>query len=708
MLAQATISLMLAAGIVVSLQAEAEDVSVNHLTSFYTAEFAGNDENGVPKGWPAASAPLAPPLLARGATGDFLLTVMGNRTVSRAATVQAHYQTESVLTTLAIDDLLVLVPKADGSTLTSMSQHRMLGNLVQRNDGRVVGIIIPPRNLKQSAASSNALQLTSELLSNGPLEGGALYTMDWDGTHPVLLENSVGTVHFPVGFLIHDATTDKVFGIDEGPNGNGRIFQLNTDNSVDILYEFTPSVHGLPQMPNAIIVGSDGKLYGLLAYNRGISYHPESLTAAETATGILYSLDPTQPVSSFKTLHTFTLAQGELNAVNPARYNWTPGNLGESPALSHLAEGANGWLYGGTSVNQCQVWFENSYWQDARSMSVQLCWWELNTTDNLRYFVYQRDPAYYVPPYIFNPNGYPNFPTGVTNWPYMPYPFNDSPQHYGTLFRIHKDTGEYQLLHRFSHEDGASPRGPIAVGADGAIYGTTLTGGNADSFKKTNGQPAKVFNGVLYRINPQQITLENNQVTNSGVDILQHFVFNQHGNTPLGVVRGKDDRLYGATLFGGQPYTGINLVEYPYGGGGTLFVVDTAGTAIKGTVLLTATPAQSKLGETVELTWTGSGVSQCEASSALAEWDGSVASSGSIELTPPAGTHYLSVACRDDVTGLSLSSATNLRVDVIAEVEDDNRLDYGNGGSVSWAWLLLLLSALLLRGKNSTFLPTLK
>lgn len=697
MFAKATISIILAVGIVIPLPLVADDVSVNHLTSFYTAEFAGNDENGVPKGWPAASAPLAPPLLARGESGDFLLTIMGNSVVSRAGKVPGHYQTEPVLTTLKIENLPVTVERQDGRVLSSSSQHRMLGNLVQRNDGSVVGIIIPPRNLTQSAASSNALQLTSELLSNGPLQGGALYSMDWDGSYPVLLDNSIGTVHFPAGFLLHDPATDKVFGIDEGHHGNGRIFQLNPDNTVEILYEFTPSVHGLPQMPNALTLGSDGKLYGLLAYNRGISYHPQSLTAPDTSTGILYSLDPTQPVSSFNTLHTFTLAQGEFNSVNPARYNWAPGSLGESPALSHLAEGADGWLYGGTSVNQCQVWFENSYWQDARSMSAQLCWWELNTTDNLRYFVYQRDPAYYVPPYIFNPNSYPDFPAGITHWPYMPYPFNDSPQPYGTLYRVHKDSGEYQLLHRFSHADGASPRGPIAVGPDGAIYGTTLTGGTADSFKKNNGQPAKVFNGVLYRINPQQITLENNQVTNGGVDILHHFVFNQHGNTPLGVVSGSDNRLYGAALFGGQPYTGINLVEYPYGGGGTLFVVDTAGTAIEGAILLTATPPQSKLGEKVELTWTGSGVSQCEASSTLAEWDGPVAPSGSIELTPPAGTHYLSVACRDDVTGLSLSSATNIRVDVVAEVEADNQLNYGNGGSAGWAWLMMLMASALLR-----------
>jgi uncharacterized repeat protein (TIGR03803 family) len=118
----------------------------------------------------------------------------------------------------------------------------------------------------------------------------------------------------------------------------------------------------------------------------------------------------------------------------------------------------------------------------------------------------------------------------------------------GTVFKLNKDGTAFSILHSFSGtiHDGAHPYASLIEGPDGMLYGTTIEGGTADRgtvFKLTQG-------GQNYSI------LHNfTGTTNDGA---QPY-------SPL--LRASDDRLYGATAFGGNTDSG------------TLFQIDPDGTA---------------------------------------------------------------------------------------------------------------------------------
>lgn len=94
----------------------------------------------------------------------------------------------------------------------------------------------------------------------------------------------------------------------------------------------------------------------------------------------------------------------------------------------------------------------------------------------------------------------------------------------GTLFRI-TTGGAYQTLHRFT-SDGEIPQGPLAVGADGLLYGVTGLGG-------AHGQ------GMVFRIAPDGDDFE----------VVHSFdVFADGISVPAGgLTRGDAGHLYGTT-----------------------------------------------------------------------------------------------------------------------------------------------------------------
>src|SRR6185503_11509401 len=99
------------------------------------------------------------------------------------------------------------------------------------------------------------------------------------------------------------------------------------------------------------------------------------------------------------------------------------------------------------------------------------------------------------------------------------------------------------VLHQFTaaQYDGASPYSEVILGADGALYGTTWSGGTNAS-------------GVVFRMNRDR----------SGFSILHHFGHGNDGSTPFdGVIQGVDGFLYGTTYHGGT------------NGNGTIFKIGT-------------------------------------------------------------------------------------------------------------------------------------
>jgi hypothetical protein len=112
----------------------------------------------------------------------------------------------------------------------------------------------------------------------------------------------------------------------------------------------------------------------------------------------------------------------------------------------------------------------------------------------------------------------------------------------GTLWRIHKDGTDFQVLQQFctSCTNGGSPNNIIA-GSNGNLYGTTGYGG----FFPSSGGCQGLGCGVIFRL------------TTSGVyTVLHRFNGTTETSLPIGVTQASDGNLYGGTgyLGGGALY----------------------------------------------------------------------------------------------------------------------------------------------------------
>jgi uncharacterized repeat protein (TIGR03803 family) len=117
----------------------------------------------------------------------------------------------------------------------------------------------------------------------------------------------------------------------------------------------------------------------------------------------------------------------------------------------------------------------------------------------------------------------------------------------GTVFGLDQDGSGFSVLHSLDPAQGRGSQGGVIVGLDGALYGTTQFGGEA---------------GTVFRVQPD----------GSAFTVL-HTFNGGDGNQPYaGLTQGPDGTLYGTTLFGGvfklQP-DGSGLT--PLGGAGFFF-----------------------------------------------------------------------------------------------------------------------------------------
>ena len=156
----------------------------------------------------------------------------------------------------------------------------------------------------------------------------------------------------------------------------------------------------------------------------------------------------------------------------------------------------------------------------------------------------------------------------------------------GTVFRLSKDGDSYGVLYHFGRpaSDGANPDTAVVQGADGALYGTTFFGGTNDAgtvfkvntngggygllrtFTKSGGDgqnpdaalmPAS--NGALYGTTysggaSNAGTIFTLGTNGGGYNILHSFRgFAGDAQSPLGaLLEGKDGLLYGTTYSGGS------------------------------------------------------------------------------------------------------------------------------------------------------------
>jgi uncharacterized repeat protein (TIGR03803 family) len=237
----------------------------------------------------------------------------------------------------------------------------------------------------------------------------------------------------------------------------------------------------------ALVLGPDGALYGS-AYSGGTS-----------GNGTLFRVETN---GTFTKLHDFNSTDG----ANPE---------------AALVLGPDGALYGSTYGGGT-----NGYGTLFRL--------ETNGTFTKLHDFNGTDGSGPVAAMVVGPDGalYGSTEYGGTNY------------YYGTLFRVDTN-GAFASLHDFNGFDGWYPSAPLAVGPDGALYGTTYNSGNYGA-------------GTLFRAE-----------INGNITLLYHFDGSNGANPSAALVVGPDGALYGSTYSGGAS------------GNGTLFRLETNGIAAK-------------------------------------------------------------------------------------------------------------------------------
>ncbi|WP_133493336.1 choice-of-anchor tandem repeat GloVer-containing protein [Alcanivorax sp. 24] len=523
------------------------------------------------------------------------------------------------------------------------------------------------------------------------LDTGRLLRLDFDGSHPRALVELLE----PNGILVID--DDHLYGLDKGPEGNGRLFTVNLDAAqpaLETVHTFSAGPQGQRQYPNGMILGSDGWLYGVSAYVRGVPYAPGTPSLPATPTGTVYRIDPRQGTASFEVLHTFVLDDGEIpwqtrygetyhrNAVDGAN------SIGYT--LSGLVEGPDGYVYGNLSLGICTTpGTQEEGWSHFLE-ALPLCHGqEAAADDQLKW--YASDPPHY-----------------------------DGPNLHGSVYRVAMSGDDFAIVHRFSGGDGGSqPRGPMVLAGDGNIYGTTYAGGRLSGGRALPGEPVEPpaddewgYGGAIYRINPDQIRInESGQVEDDGFELVYGFVdgVDKQGNVrydgrgPVGLSLGLDGRMYGGNLSGGGYFStsGSKVLSRT----GTLYRLSLNPDDEQSRVTVTITPGEIEEGGTALLEWSTVDASNCTASGGNDGdgWAGAKDDSGFLRVSPEPGTHYYTLTCESTLTGGQVGDVASLGVGAPDRETDEQVLEYGNGsgGSPSW-WLLAGLGVLLAaRSKRS-------
>ncbi|ASK34400.1 hypothetical protein CEK62_08405 [Alcanivorax sp. N3-2A] len=513
--------------------------------------------------------------------------------------------------------------------------------------------------------------LVTSALSRGP---GLLYRAESDGA----FAEKIADLNQPNGVLLIQGRT--LYGLDRTPQGQGQLFALDLDDaqaSPRIVHTFSADLSAFPQHLNGLIAGDDGLLYGLIAYQRGIPYMAGTPSAPDTPTGALYRLDPRQP-DSFEIVHTFTLAQGELPWTYCTAIRCYFTNADE--LLAWLVLGPDGYLYGTTSVANCNAkGISDDPNHSQYRMVLPLCGGRLEATSH---------PERYL----------------------GPPPYYDGGILYGAVYRVRPDGSDFTLVHRFSGDDGVLPRGPLAVGADGLIYGTTYSGGqsgvpqSADYDPAAPGTPARAYGGTLYRIDPQAIEVQDGTVVENGFEFLHSFVSEVDGAFPVGVTAGNDGQLYGANSNGGERY--VNQAGKEQKGQGTVFQVNLDPSAPRARVTVTTTPVEIEKGESATVIWTTQNALNCVGSGGYQGdgWSGARADAGELTVSPPeADIYHYTLTCENALTGGQVAGSVTLGVGGLDRDKDGNSVEYGNGSGGGLGPLLLAGLALLLgrrRGRS--------
>lgn len=313
-----------------------------------------------------------------------------------------------------------------------------------------------------------------------------------------------------------------------GGKGEGAVFKINKDGSdYRVLHHFTGYLGGEDgSQPEGVVEGGDGVLYGTTQHGG-----PSSGQMRPTGNGIVFKVN--KDGSHYAVLHRFSGMAGD----------------GFGP-WAGLVEGRDGALYGTTlhgGSNDCGTVFKLN--KDGSGYAV-IHSFSAAETDGARPMaglLAASDGRLY----------------GTTD------SGGAGNGHNGTIFRLNPDGTDFKLLHSFPDKrgDGRMPRANLLEGRDGALYGTTQSGGTNDA-----GTVFKLIkDGTGYRILHSFSGNLGSKPDPTGMmkgvlnGVPTRFSGDGDGSSPKGLALGSDGALYGTTEGLGR------------GGGGTAFKLNPDG-----------------------------------------------------------------------------------------------------------------------------------
>jgi uncharacterized repeat protein (TIGR03803 family) len=379
----------------------------------------------------------------------------------------------------------------------------------------------------------------------GPANSGTIFMMDTDGAQLTTLYSfAVSDGASPRGHLIQ-LGDGMLYGTTSsgGANGGGTIFRIDTEGTtLSTLHDFDGDDGYSPY--TGLIEGQDGSLYGT------------TIGGGANGEGTVFRIDAAG--TTLTTLHSFALS-GE--GTNPR---------------GELIQGQDGFLYGTTLEGGGPGIGGTIFRIDVNGMAlttihgltspeglssyaglVQAGNGELyGTTEGTGSFPHQYGTVFHVDtagttfatlhafaPFHDGETSRAGLVQGLDGKLYGTT-YAGGANGFGTVFRIGSDGSAFESLHDFTFTDGARPQAALIRSADGNLYGTTSTGGGGSG------------KGTVFQLVPGDGTLTTLHVF-SGTD----------GASPYGsLVQGMDGNLYGTTQSGGAT---ANF--------GTVFRVDTAG-----------------------------------------------------------------------------------------------------------------------------------
>ncbi|MDK1290335.1 hypothetical protein [Pseudoalteromonas umbrosa] len=501
---------------------------------------------------------------------------------------------------------------------------------------------------------------------------GNIFSVHSDGSNKVILfDNTEQELNNTPNIQPIFDNQERLLFIDTDHTTYSRLMRLEKDNTLMELYRFNNNPHGDFTAVGGMLL-SGNTLYGYLGYPRGIP-HLNTLSIDDNfIVGALYAVELGEnPIDTLPLIHQFTLSQGEVP--------WDTRSQDGGRIATYLVEDEEGYLYGSTTIGSCFTKGINSFSGKEIAYRNGVC-----GGSYLFYSAIEKDQRLI----------------------HTDYPHYDGSNPHGSLFRIKKDGSEFNLLHTFNGEDGSQPRGPMVITETGFLYGTTIGGGihKSENIQVLEGKdyPNQPHNmspdGTIYRLNLADIKIENGQVIQSGFEHVHSFkagiAEDSDGKVPTGLMLAENGKLYGTTIFGGRGYSDQLGRTFLADNLGTVFEVDLSGIKPTGSVSISITPGKAQLGEEVEVTWSSHNAADCVATGGVAvgDWvpDGQIEPQGSIKISPDSGIYTFSINCRDADVGSRLGALSTLYVNAEAKVKQEETLNYGNGGALSFAALTCL------------------